>query len=277
MSVEVNTYQQMIIRNQNEKTAELAEKIGTYFQEVWGVLWLQLKVDGKNYEIASDEHLKDKDFQMVCQTLKTAKEIEFSMRSCNGLDYWQRSERYFMDIFSSNKDTELSEYVEYKSTDYYDQDESVSLSMYDDAGFHEPEPVEDMDYIEDIKQWFCYTPQIALSEIEVEDEGLYTFFLESFTKIKDLCGHAEDDFEDVITDGLEDCGELIYEAGLFFSNDEIKTLLAILQGIADKAAANFINFDLAINAVPDGENDYNFASVEIGLEKGIVKSKYYRF
>lgn len=277
MSVEVNTYQQMKIRNQNEKTAELAEKIGTYFQELSGVLWLKLKVDGKNYEIVSDELLKDKDFQMVCQTLKTAKVIEFSMRSCNGLDYWQRSELYFMDILSSNKNTDLSEYVEYKSTDYYDQDENVSLSMYDDAGFREPEPVEDINYIGDIKQWFSYTPIIALNEIEVEDEALHTFFLESFNKIKDLCGHAEDDFEDVITDEFEDCGELIFEAGLFFSYDEIKTLLSILQGIADKAVANSINFDLAINAIPDGENDYNFAAVQIGLENEIVKSKYYRF
>ena len=50
MSIEATTYEQINVKNNNEQTKAVAEKIGEYMLETWGILNLKMTVDGKAFE-----------------------------------------------------------------------------------------------------------------------------------------------------------------------------------------------------------------------------------
>lgn len=278
MSIDANTYEELNINNVNEKTADLATKVSKYLLETWGIICLGLTVDGVSYNSTEERIEEDSELYSVCQKLADAKEIFLSLRSNNGGGACWRIESSFMGALTD--DEELKNNVTYKSTDYYDTESYVDVYLYDKNGLVRPEYDKIADDVKDIKKWYSYTAAINITaEDETDNEELYNEITEILTN---LCtkyfGIDEDETEDKIDDMWEDYGEINFFGGITFLNRDIPAIkdefnrLVELVRTSDNAEIN-----IEIGAVPDGENDYNFASVAFSVENDKIKTEYCRF
>ena len=189
----------------------------------------------------------------MCGRLSKAKEIQLEMRS-KGMQFdlrYEFPEETKGDIF-------------YKCTEYYDCDSNISLCVFDENGLRNLEK----DYngtsedIKDIQEWYSETPIIHLtSENEMENEELYSCLLENLGKLKKLLDiHNYYEFDNFFDNCWKECGEMLFS--------EIFKKLSSFESC---------NFELEIYAIPDGQDDYDFASVGFIIEDGQVKTKYIRF
>ena len=251
MSVEANTFEKMSICNINKKTALVAEDVAKYLTQISGIRDFSLDVDGKTYT-SNDDSLPEEILE-VCRKLHAAKSIVFSLRSCTYIGISWKEEHGFLKHLTD--DPELLDTIEYRCTEYYDQDSGVVIFRYGKKGGSDLEYTTDSSVVRDIATWFCYTPELSLQADDYEDE-------------------TEEDMDDVITDDWGDFGEMIFLHSLTFSTENIPKLLDKLQKLADIAAENNVRVSLEIAAVPDGENDYDFATVSITLKSGKVVAEY---
>ena len=99
--------------------------------------------------------------------------------------------------------------------------------------------------------------------------------------VKKLCGLfglEEEDVEERLDDDWTSYGEIILNGSVRFATKNIPAIkelanqLAALLGGSDSA-----EFELEIYAVPDGEGDYDFASVAITLDGADIADQYCRF
>ena len=67
MSVEVNCYEELIIKNVNEKTAAICDLVGEYLIANWGINFLKLTVDGKQYESHEGIAEGSQRFSLLCE------------------------------------------------------------------------------------------------------------------------------------------------------------------------------------------------------------------
>ena len=273
MSIEANTYEEIQIINCNEKTASLAEKVGEYLLKTWGIINLKLSVDGTEYTCEEDEIEDGTDFFTICKSLSEAKEISFSLRSNNnGGAYW-RIESCFMGVLTDDED--LKNNVTYRSTDYYDQDSCVDAYLYDKNGLTRPEYDKTAEDVEDISRWFCYTPEFTLTTEETDNEELHEKILEIMQKLADNL--IDCDIEDFVDDCFED-GEMYINGSFSFETKSIPEIKSLLGELADELSSyDSSEFSAEINAVPEGENDYDFAVVSITATDGEAETKYCRF
>lgn len=276
MSIEANTYQELTIKNTNEKTAAIAVALGEYLKNAWGLISLSLHVDGNEYSAEEDEELSG--LSEVFDSLRNVKEINMAMRICDGGGLAWRLESSFMSLFFDDED--IRKNVTYKSTDYYDTDTEVMLYRFGEAGGEQiaayTEAKED---VADIKEWYCYTPELRIeADTDEVDSISHEFLVEAFRKICDMTGHEEDDLEDVVDDCWEDDGEMSFNPSMTISAENIPELIETLQAIADAAVQNeSAEFSIYINALPCGEGVYEFAATLIEFEDGKVTERYCRF
>ena len=67
-------------------------------------------------------------------------------------------------------------------------------------------------------------------------------------------------------DDFEDYGEINCNGSIAFSTSDIETIHKIAGELAEITAKNEdVEFVFDISAVPDGENDYNFAVLKINV------------
>ncbi len=199
------------------------------------------------------------------------------LRSVNGMGAAYRLESSFMKHLTD--DEELRQNVTYCSTDYYDCDDYDDMYIYNENGLRKPEYNNAADSVADIREWFCFTPTIHIfAENHEEKTALYGKAIILFKELADALGFDKDAFESHFEDSWADCGELSWYNSTAFTSESIKTIKYIgnqLKKLCD--AYDDIDFAFVISAVPNGENDYDFASVRICCEDGEVVDKYCRF
>lgn len=273
MSIEANTYEEIKIINCNEKTASFAKEVGEYLLKTWGIIGLKLNVDGTEYTCEEDKIEDGTELFTICKSLSDAKEISFSLRSNNnGGAYW-RIESCFMGALTDDED--LKNNVTYRSTDYYDEDSCVDAYLYDKNGLARPEYDKTAEDVEDISRWYCYTPDFTLTTEKTDNEELHEKILEIMQKLAECL--IDCDVEDFVDDCFED-GEMYINGSFSFETKSIPEIKSLLGELADELSSyDSSEFSAEINAVPEGENDYNFAVVSIVVADGETETRYCRF
>ena len=278
MSIEANTYEELNINNVNEKTANLAGQVSKYLLETWGIIKLELTVDGVVYVSTEERIEKGTEIYGICMNLVNSKEIFLSLRSVNNGGACWRIESSFMGALTD--DEELKNNVTYKSTDYYDTESYVDVYLYDKNGLVQPEYDKIADDVKDIKNWYSYTAAINITaEDDADNEELYNEITEILTN---LCtkyfGIDEDETEDKIDDMWEDCGEINFLGGISFLNVDVPEIKDELNRLAELlTSSDGAEISVEIAAVPDGENDYDFASVAFSYDGEAIHDAYCRF
>ena len=278
MSVESNTYEELTIRNVNEKTKILAASVSEYLLKTWGITDISLTVDGINYESSDDESIEEgSKLYEVCIGLPDAKEIFLRLRSTNNGGASWRLESGFMQ-YLNNDDAILSNVV-YRSTDYYDTDSGIEMYLYNENGLQNVSYDKQSDCISDITEWYCYTPTLhILDEEQMDNTELHSRIFSVLTELCILFGIDEDDIEDWLEDDWEDCGEIILSGSIRFTTDRIPAIISLARQLADIIREyNISEFELGIYAVPDGENDYDFASFGIEYTGDDIQDLYCRY
>ena len=271
MSIEANTCEKLTVNNINKKTADIAARIGEYIVGTWGINHLELTVDGKKYISKEDTVEENSEIYEVCKNLGNAEHIDMFMRSCNAGGISWRMESCFMADFKDDDD--IKNNIVYKSTDYYDTDAEIIMCAYDEKGLYYPTDncTDALDDVSDIKEWYSYTPEIRVfAEDECENEELHDLIKTSLTKLfVDICGYEEDEFEDLLDDEWEDCGEIITNGSLRFAAADIGEIKSLLSNIVSAVSEyEDAECEIKIYAVPDGENDYVFAGLAFVAEDG---------
>lgn len=278
MSIEANTYEELHICNVNSKTAQLCSAVSEYLLKTWGISFISLSVDGCVYESTDNETIEEgSDLYNACNGLASAKEISLKLRSCNGGGVNWRLESAFMKCFTD--DAELKANVTYRSTDYYDTDPGVEMYLYNENGLMRMQYADSDECVADIKEWYCYTPTFRIAdEVQQENAELHANIMAVVTKLCDLFRLTEEDMEDRLDDDWEDYGEIILNGSVRFATKDIPAI----KELANQVAALLVNsdsaeFEFEIYAVPDGEGDYDFASVALTLDGTTVADQYCRF
>lgn len=276
MSVEANTYEELHIQNVNEKTAEICGLVGEYLVASWNVRMLKLTVDGKLYE-TENSFADDSELHSVCKNLAAAKEIHLVFSSCGALSVGWRMDDSFMKCFTDNE--EVKSNVTYRCTEYYDTDSGVAMYRYDKNGLQCMKYTDVADSVADIKEWYCYTPTLRIADEEhMENTKLHEQIMAIVTKLYGLWGLSEDDMDDRLDDDWEDYGEIIHNGSIRFSSENIPEIVALSNQLAELLQdSETAEFEFEIYAIPDGEGDYDFASVAIDVSGSAVKDTYCRF
>ncbi len=269
------TAEKLTLKNKNEKTAAIAEKIGSYLKKTGQIMNLSMDADGKHYEAKGDTLSNLSSVYALCDNLKNAENIEYFMRSCDNEGLLERLNNDFLGMLDD--DPEILQNVTYKSSDY-DDETMTFFCAYDKNGLRYPheEYEEGIEAVLDIAEWYCPGPDIALAADEGDME-LHDFFVSSLKRICTLGGCEDDELDEAVSDDWEDYGEIILEPALRFSGKDLPEIIEILKAVAKKADENEVEYSVELYAIPDGDSDYDFASVAIVLEDGEVKAKSVRF
>ena len=271
MSIEANTCEELTIQNRNDKTTAVAKAVSDYLKKTWGIINLSLDVDGTAYNFSDDKIEPDSELAIICDNLSQARNIKMFLRSCNAGGASWRTTSCFLSMLDN--DSLLTPFIEYRSIDYYDSDPEIEMMKYDEKGLWYPDYDNSFDDIKDIKRWYAYSPDITIeAEDECENEELHQQLIKCLKKLQDV--DEEYDFED----DWEDYGEIVPYHSLAFTNNDIQTIKAIFQDIYDLVKdIDSVDYTFSIYAVPDGENDYDFASICFILSGGLIQTKYCRF
>lgn len=278
MSIEANTYEELHICNVNDKTVQLCGAVSEYLLKTWGINFISLTVDGSTYESTEEETIaEDSNLYNVCQGLASAKEISLKLRSCNGGGANWRLESAFMKLFTD--DAELRGNVTYRSTDYYDTDPGVEMYLYNENGLQRMQYAVSAECMADIKEWYCYTPTFRIADEEQQENAeLHERIMAIVNKLCGLLGLAEADIEDRLDDDWENYGEIVLGGSVRFATKDIPAIKELANQLAALIAdSDSAEFEFEIYAVPDGEGDYDFASVAIERSNNIAEDTYCRF
>lgn len=273
MSIEATTCEQINVKNNNEQTKAVAEKIGEYMLETWGILNLKMTVDGKAFETDEESITEDSEFYEVCKNLDSAKNFEISLRSCNAGGLAWRKESAFVSMLTD--DESLTKNISYKSIDYYDTDSFVDACVFDENGLKCASKFDDaFETVADIKEWYSYSPEIHITSEGMNDNTqLHEAVLKNLTEIlTSVCEYDEDELDSRLEDDWEDYGEMMIEGSLCFPSSKIKELKSCCENITREVNKyDSAKVELSINAVPNGEDDYDFAVLSIELKDGSVQ------
>lgn len=278
MSIEANTYEELTIKNVNEKTKEVAKSVGKYLTDTWGIIELCLFVDGSKYEVNDFDKISEgSELYTVCEKLGEAKEVSLKLRSCNNGGASWRLDSCFMKYFSD--DIDVKNNVVYRSTDYYDTDAGVEAYLYDENGLQEPKYSNDFNCVADVKKWFSYTPMLRVADDEqAENEQLHNQIMNNLIELCKLFGFDEDEIEEQLEDDWSDYGEIVLNGSASFLSKDIHSILEIANRIYDLLKqSESSEFEFELSAVPNGEEDYNFAVVSMFECDGKIKAEFCRF
>ena len=272
MGTEANSYEELYIYNVNDKTAEICGLLGEYLIANWDVRLLKLTVDDKHYETETT-FTEGSELYSACKNLAAAKKVKLAFRSCGRLNVYWRQESSFMKHFTD--DAEVKANVTYRCTEYYDTDPGVAMYRYDENGLQCMKYTDPAESVADIKEWYCYTPTLRIADDEqMGNAELHDQLIAIVKRLCDLFGLDEDDMEDRLDDDWEDYGEIVLNGSVRFSTANIPEIVVLIKKLA---ALKTAEFELEIYAVPDGEGDYDFASVTIEVIDNAVKDYYCRF
>ena len=277
MSITANTCEEMHISIVDEKTAGVARLVGEYLLKTWGIVSLNLTVDGACYGEDVEERIPEGTaLHTVCEKLAEAHEISLAMRSENGGGASWRMDAGFMRALTD--DETVRNNVVYRSTDYYDTDPRIDLYLFDKQGLRRPGYEQPFDAVADIRQWFCNTPTLRITCDEAEDEDLHEEILSILTELcTEHFGLDEEETEELLEDEWED-GEISLFGSLAFAGESIPEIIGLLERLQSLVKESEIaEMELELCAVPDGEGDYDFTSVRLNIRDDAVCAGYCRF
>ena len=280
MSISASTYEEISVRNTGSKTAEFLEGVKEYLEKTWGIVSLKLDIDG---EIIKKEDIDvvsaDSELCNALNDLLKAKEVRLSLRSCNGGGAAWRLDLPFLKILAENPC--MCDAVSYRSTDHYDCDSCVDSYIFDEKGLRSvQEYTEGTDAVKDIKNWYCETPEIHITcEDATEDEKAHEKLVEKLNQLFcDCFGVDEDDLEEAYEDSWEDFGEIVINGAVTFSGDKLDEIVSICNDIANIVGGiESAQFTLSINAIPDSEDNYDFAVCSFEACDGVIKTRSVKF
>ncbi len=278
MSIEAFTCEEIKIFNNNEKTAKLAEAVGNYLIKNCGIVSLELTVDQSTYKLENADCIEEIfGIYDICKKLSETKEISIFQRSVNGSGVAYRLESSFMKYLTD--DEELRQNVIYRSTDYYDTDDYVDMYLYNENGLQKPEYNGDAEAVRDIDKWFCFTPTVHIfAESHEKKTELYEKAIALFGQIAEALGFTKEELESHIEDDWAEYGELSWYNSTVFTTENIRIITDIGNQLRKLCEPyDDIDFAFELSAVPDGENDYDFASVNISCVNGEIVDRYCRF
>ena len=273
MSFEANTFEQMHILNKNKRTAAIANEVGNYLNSTCGILTLDLTVDKKSYYINKYSFQNSAEIKTICSHLADAKEIFFRLRSSNNHGFRWRKKFGFLKNFSTA--INLTKNIKYKSTDYYGQTPYIDLYKFDQNGetILNNHYVDDLTCVSDIKCWYCYSPEIFVDIREdVTNDKFYHHLLSLFQEL--IC--LTNPLQNAVIDEWK-YGEIYWNTGFSFTNDQLKELLTILTNLFNEVKKHKSKLCVSINALPGGKEDYNFAALSITNDKNNINTSCCRF
>ena len=276
MSTEANTYEELHIHNVNDQTAEICNVLGEYIIANWDVRSLKLIVDNRCYE-TENSVVEGSELYSVCKNLATAKEVQLAFRSCGRLNVYWRLDASFMKCFT--EDPGVKENVIYRCTEYYDTDPGAEMYLYNENGLQRMQYTDSADCVADIKEWYCYTPTFRIADEEQqENTELHERIMAIVNKLCGLFGLTEEDVEGRLDDDWTSYGEIILNGSVRFTAKDIPAIKELANQLAMLLAdSDSAEFEFEIYAVPDGEGDYDFASVAIALDGTDITDQYCRF
>lgn len=287
------------IRNVNSKTAEICRTVGEYLIELGQLQWidsLALTVDGKEYK-AEGGFEEDGELYAVCKTLAAAKEVHMALQTSDNIDHAINRINDFSREHGED-DPETRQNVTYRCIADWDTDPGVEMFRYDENGLKSADD-QSLDYtqpaecVADIEEWYCYTPEIC---IDIRKQSKNAEFHERVRAIV-IKLHAlfrcntEEAIEEFDSEWkfLAECenfdkrifgnGDIyILQGSIRFATKDIPAIVEL----ANQLVALLKEFDSAVTefgiyAIPDGENDYKFASVALELKDSAVMDSYCRF
>lgn len=296
------------IRNVNSKTAEICRAVGEYLIELGQLQWidsLALTVDGKEYK-AEGGFEEDGELYAVCKTLAAAKEVHMALQTSDNIDHAINRINDFSREHGED-DPETRQNVTYRCIADWDTDPGVEMFRYDENGLKSLFD-QSLDYtqpaecVADIEEWYCYTPEICIDvgQEQKKNADLRERVMAIITKLCALLGYADEQMEEIDSQWKEleeqDEDDDDWEGLMGFDDDEMdhdimlleysvrfatKDIPAIVE-LANQLVALLKEFDSAVTefgiyAIPDGENDYKFASVALELKDSAVVDSYCRF
>ena len=172
-------------------------------------------------------------------------------------------------------DESLTKNISYKSIDYYDTDSFVDACVFDENGLKCASKFDDaFETVADIKEWYSYSPEIHITSEGMNDNTqLHEAVLKNLTEIlTSVCEYDEDELDFRLEDDWEDSGDMLIAGSLCFPSSKIKELKSCCENIAREVNKyDSAKLELSINAVPNGEDDYDFAVLSIELKDGSVQ------
>lgn len=260
----IYTYETFKISNCNADTKSFADEIGKYIQEIGDII--HICVDGNQYDYADGSEITKGEIFDICEKLGEYKEIELSVHtniSGGGLGFNKR----FSGLFNDN----LKDYVTYKEKVYYDIDAGADACVFDKDGLRYPDNFTE-EVPDDVKTWFCLTPEIIISaDDERDNQELYNSIKNKFDELKNYWESSN------ILDNWNKCGTIQLGLSILFDTKAIPEIVKILQSIKDEITEyNSGKSKLLICGIPAGENDYDFAIAKISCNPE-VKAEFLKF
>ena len=267
--------EQMILQNNNEKTAELATAVGEYLRNAFNIQSLTLTVDGVEYTTKKNKVWKSTRLYMVCGRLAEAKSIEYRLFT-DGMEFGRPERGY--DLVEAKDDPELRPNLVYRAlvlTDVHDEHRPY-LTLYDEKGLREPDYVEYPSGGTDVKTWCAGTVLLwVTSKSRKKDLALRDRIGEAYRRFDAVAGV---DRCTCFHDEWAENGQFMYETSVDFKDADIPEILRILQELIDLTAPLDDNgFAMEFEPYSGGEDDYPFAALRFEEENGRAVCRYCRF
>ena len=152
----------------------------------------------------------------------------------------------------------------------------MDLCVFDENGLRFPREkyCDNPQLVSDITVRYCNTPDLYVNAGDQSDNSELHDHATGLMRqlLTDCC------LDERLTDGWEEFSELMVEGNIWFKTESIPKINELL-GKMTEAVRPYETVDLCINvqAIPDGENDYDFAAVKFTLEDGCVRFGCCRF
>lgn len=271
MSVEAITYEEMTF-TVNETTKELTEAVISYLKNLWGVNKLELDIDDRSYICTEYETKENSEVYSAIDTIINAEQVSFklSVNDNGGFNYKEEESfiRYFTD--------ETKQFVDYKCIEYYDTDDDVFMFSFGKNGRKHHDYTKKREDIADISKWYSFGFNVLIEDDDFEEHPeFHDVLIDCLKSIYDIPDDADE--EDYFDDEYEDSGYLETTQSLSISAERLDGIIESLNMLLNECNKYDIEVELYFAAVPDGENDYNFASIEFSVENELVVAKFARF
>lgn len=273
-------FEKLEIKNVNEKTASIADWLGTYLKENDEIIKLTVDVDGKQYESDEEDISGDSELVECCNGLKDAKQINITLRSENTFESFMQDSDCGNLFVNEQYIDDLKGNVAYRNITYSDTDQEIFMALFDANGYKDVDCDSigniGVDKVEDIEVWYSNTPiiEVAVPDELTENQDFFDVLKEKYRNLLSLTVD-EDSVEDYLEDCFFDETNIEQPHVMQFKKENINNIIAALNDIKALAESyKDVELKVEIYALPDGSDDYEFAVLEIKLENDefVIKS-----
>ncbi len=276
------------INNTNEKTARIAKVLAESLIQMNDFREVNIELDGfmhnakRSYDAKTgfgteSQALTTYISKDVLSSIPLAKSIRVVIYETTQLWFYLFQER--CEPLDFDNDSDILNNVYFCGTEYCDSDEGVDMIVYDREGFRYLDYVKTLENVSDIKEWFCWTPNISITnENQKENAALHEQAREFFFMLGTLFNLDEVDMEKKWCDCWEDNGSISWDGSFKFTCERISTIVSLANYVI-KYMQDYdgTKIEFGIYGVPCGKDDYPFAAAGIFLEGETVIDKYCRF